>query len=63
MKLKDDIKTASAESRYKCDECGWVGTRKEMTHEMGDYYDQDCCPVCNDIMFDDFYGKIYCEKI
>jgi hypothetical protein len=50
-------------TKYVCNECGWVGTRKEMYHEMGDGYDQDSCPVCHDILFDDMYGYVYCKDL
>lgn len=50
-------------SRYLCDECGWVGTRADMKNEQDIDYDQDCCPNCNNVMFDDGHGYVYCEKV
>lgn len=50
-------------SRYLCNECGWIGTRVEMKNEQDTDYNQDCCPKCNNVMFDDGHGYVYCEKI
>ena len=49
-------------NKYKCD-CGWIGTRQEMKNEQDIDYDQDCCPQCNDVLFDDFHGYVYAEQI
>ena len=50
-------------SRYLCDECYWIGTRAEMKNEQDIDYNQDCCPNCNNVMFDDGHGYVYCEKV
>ena len=35
---------------------------KEMKNEQDIDYNQDCCPKCNNVMFDNKYGHIYCEE-
>lgn len=50
-------------SRYLCDNCGWIGIRAEMKNEQDIDYNQDYCPECNNVMFDDGLGYVYCEKV
>lgn len=49
-------------SEFICGECKWVGPISDMKNESDFGYDQSCCPICNDVMFDDINGLIYCEK-
>ncbi len=48
---------------YLCEECNWKGTHDEMKSEQDLTYDQDCCPKCNNILFDNLYGYTYCKKV
>lgn len=50
-------------SRFLCDKCRWIGSHKEMKKEQDIDYDQYCCPKCNNVMFDNGHGYIYCEKV
>jgi DNA polymerase III alpha subunit (gram-positive type) len=60
---KPQLNIGAVISRYLCDECGWIGTRAEMKNEQDIDYNQDCCPKCNNVMFDDGHGYVYCEKV
>ncbi len=58
-----NIEKTVVESRYLCDECKWTGTIKEMKNESDFDYDQECCPKCNNVLFDDMNGYVYCKKV
>lgn len=51
------------ERAYRCGECGWVGTISEMKNEQDLEYNQDCCPKCNDVMFDNGHDYKYAEYV
>lgn len=48
--------------KYSC-ENGHVHTRQELKREMDFGYDQLCCPVCNDVMFDELHGHQHCIEV
>lgn len=48
---------------YLCDECNWSGTVNEMKNESDLDYNQDCCHKCNNVMFDNRFGRAYCKSI
>lgn len=48
-------------ARFRCRECGWVGTEAEMRYaDNGWDYTEDC-PSCGDTMFSN--GKVYCDAV
>jgi len=50
-------------SRFKCDNCGWIGTQAEMFNEQDIDYNQDSCKECKQVMIDNRYDHIYCERV
>lgn len=49
--------------QWVCDDCGGVSTASEMTTEFDYSYDQDCCPHCHGVMFDNLHGMSYCKSL
>jgi hypothetical protein len=39
-------------SRFKCENCGWIGTQHEMFNEQNIDYNQDSCKECKQVMID-----------
>jgi hypothetical protein len=50
-------------SRFKCENCGWIGTQSEMFNEQDIDYNQDSCKECKQVMIDNRYDHIYCERV
>ena len=48
--------------KYKCDN-GHVILREELVNEMDYGYDQDKCPLCGDIMFNNITGAQFCKTV
>lgn len=47
--------------KFKCRECGWVGTESQMVYaDNGSDY-SEYCPNCSDVMFSN--GNVYCDDI
>lgn len=53
--------TTELTKKYSCSN-GHVHTKPELVRELGDWYDQLCCPICNDVMFDELHGHQYCQE-
>jgi len=51
--------------RFQCedDDCKWIGIEDEMRVEQGWGYDQQVCPKCGGVMFNNLHGKTHCIKL
>ena len=49
--------------RFKCENCGWIGTQDEMLNEQDIDYSQDSCKECKQVMIDNRYSHIYCKPL
>ena len=48
--------------RFQCENCKWIGTEDEMIVEQGWGYDQQVCPKCRGVMFNNLHGETHCIK-
>jgi len=47
--------------RFKCRECGWIGTESQMKYAENGIDYSEYCLNCGDVMFSN--GNVYCDDI
>lgn len=47
--------------KFKCRECGWIGTESQMIYADNGIDYSEYCPNCNDVMFSN--GNVYYDDI